>query len=217
MPIYNFPSASGGKVMKSQVFTANGTFTPATGVTEVYITACGAGGGGGGGAYDGTSASDGGTGGVTSFGALKTLSGGSGGEQGRASRGGNGGAGAGLGGCGGSGGGGGQYNMCDGGYGGSGLFNGPGVMISMKYDSSDRFSSAPGCGGYGGFATIGNSGAGGGGGAGDFCIDYPLTVVPGTNYTITLGVGGTYGSRYGSLSSDGGIGGSGYMLIKWWE
>lgn len=47
-----------------------------------------------------------------------------------------------------------------------------------------------GCGAGGnGYAGTANGAGGGGGGGGELCVRYPLTVVPGTTYTIGVGAG----------------------------
>ncbi|HAW4246042.1 TPA: hypothetical protein JLV35_002752 [Escherichia coli] len=62
-------------------------------------------------------------------------------------------------------------------------------------------TGAGGGGGTGGPATIG----GGGGGAGEAVVGRKITVVPGTTYTITIGLGGDGGT---SVTSNGGDGGT---------
>jgi len=216
MPIYSFPSSVSSKVMKSQVFTTNGTFTVLAGVTAVYITGCGGGGGGGGGylTQDGINGS---SGGVTSFGALKTLSGGGGGGKGLAGRGGARGEGYGFGSDGGYGKLEGSVGLGSGGQGGGGLYSltaAPGGDYADG-DATGGAKGAPGSGGSGSSGYL-SKGGGGGGGAGDFCVDFPLTVVPGTVYTITIGIGGT-GGFSGGGGNPAGSGGPGLLIVKWWE
>ena len=62
-----------------------------------------------------------------------------------------------------------------------------------------------GSGGTGSGST--NKGAGGGGG-GQSCVNLSFTVVPGNNYTVTIGAGGTAGSGGGGSSGSGGAGGT---------
>lgn len=66
-----------------------------------------------------------------------------------------------------------------------------------------------GAGGNGGAGSTASSACGGGGGAGQSVIRYPVTVVPGTAYTITIGTAGTHGSggTNGNLGSNGSNGG----------
>ena len=45
-------------------------------------------------------------------------------------------------------------------------------------------------------------------------IKYPLTVVPGTVYTITIGAGGAGGIDGGGFNN-GQVGGAGYMIIEY--
>lgn len=72
---------------------------------------------------------------------------------------------------------------------------------------------AGGAGGGGGGGSPGagaSSGAGGGGGAGASAMKQPVTVVPGTVYTITIGAGGIGGNggAIGASGSDGTDGGN---------
>ncbi len=66
---------------------------------------------------------------------------------------------------------------------------------------------AGGGGGGGGHSSVGNTYYGGGGGGGECRTRYPINVVPGTSYTITIGAGGAAGASGGSPTS-GGDGGS---------
>lgn len=90
-----------------------------------------------------------------------------------------------------------------GGYGGSSVF-----MNGVSFPTS-TVNNAKGTGG----ATylVYSNEKGGGAGAG--VINYPLTVVSGTSYTITIGLGGAGGGTYVS----GQKGGDGYMIIEWYE
>lgn len=64
-----------------------------------------------------------------------------------------------------------------------------------------------GCGaGAGGGGGAGNGG--GGGGAGTSLINYPFTVTPGNNYTVTIGAGGTGGSGGSPSGTNGTNGGN---------
>lgn len=72
---------------------------------------------------------------------------------------------------------------------------------------------AAGAGGGGGGGSVGSgasAGAGGGGGAGASAVKQPVTVVPGTVYTITIGSGGVGGNggAIGATGSDGTDGGN---------
>lgn len=58
-------------------------------------------------------------------------------------------------------------------------------------------------GGGGGAGTAG-AGGGGGGASGQAIINYPYTVVPGNNYTITINAGGAGGASDGAIGVDGG-------------
>lgn len=64
------------------------------------------------------------------------------------------------------------------------------------------FITAVGAGGGGGGGTATNKGGGGGGG-GQQIINYPYTVVPGNNYTVTINAGGTGGAA-GNPGNNGG-------------
>lgn len=72
---------------------------------------------------------------------------------------------------------------------------------------------AGGGGGGGGAGSTSSGGTdvggpGGGGGAGQACIDVPIAVIPGTNYSVVIGGGGSGGSG-GSGGAGGTPGGSG--------
>ena len=192
---------SSSKARYSDVFEATGTWTCPAGVTKVFITACAGGGAGHG--YDGANQYTGGTGGVTSFGALLTLSGGTGGGQ----------TAVGKGGGHISGDGGNQLYITSSsgkgrpGDGGSSIFiNGPVGANEVRPTNNAR---GPGGQGFQPPAPAGEGGKGGGAGAG--VIKYPLTVVPGTVYTITIGAGGTPTP----VSYPGQPGGAGYMIIEY--
>lgn len=84
------------------------------------------------------------------------------------------------------------------------------VTNVQRFTSSGTFTAPTGitkvyismCGGGGGGAN--NKGGGGGGGA--YIIGFPFTVVPGNNYTVTIGAGGAGGADVGN--TDGTIGGT---------
>lgn len=78
----------------------------------------------------------------------------------------------------------------------SGTFTAPGGVTKV-------YLSMAGGGGGGGDSDPGAAG-GGGGGSGAFVINRPYTVVPGNNYTVTIGSGGAGGTGTGP----GGNGGS---------
>ncbi|HEA2877255.1 TPA: phage tail protein [Escherichia coli] len=77
------------------------------------------------------------------------------------------------------------------------LWTAPAGVTEIELDGT----GAGGGGGTGGPATIG----GGGGGAGEAVVGRKITVVPGTTYTITIGLGGDGGT---SVTSNGGDGGT---------
>lgn len=94
------------------------------------------------------------------------------------------------------------------------------------YTADDTFTAPAGittvfisasAGGGGGYGT-GTSPGGTGGGAGEYRFRYPVTVVPGNNYTVTIGAGGTGGAPtggnggntvFGSITLTGGTGSTG--------
>lgn len=57
-------------------------------------------------------------------------------------------------------------------------------------------------GGGGGRTSAGGGAGGGGGGAGAFLINYPFTVIPANNYSVTVGAGGTTGNAGSTTSFD---------------
>lgn len=211
-------NAGVGKTPRRQVFTTNGTWIAPVGVTNVFIT--GGGGGGGGGLSLPSAMANGVSGGITSFGTLLSLSGGGGGRTS---------ASADWSALGGSAGGkGGQagevisrYSTANlnGGVGDGGnsgfYFGGRGSIFPTPTDAS-VIAVGGYCSGGGGCMSGGaNSGyAVPGGGGGEFVINYPLTVVPGTNYPITIGLGGLGGVNG---VAKGGNGGQGILIIEWWE
>lgn len=200
------------KTLRSRVFTSSGTFTVPAGVTQVYLTG-GGGGGGGGGSH--TNDSDGGAGGITSFGSLKSISGGSGGKNGVNS--GTGGARGGMGGVPGQSGtkflAGSLEPYGTGGDGGASGWYQAGTGGSGPDFNRNATPGAYCCGGGG--ATTGNPSsiplAGGGGGGADFIVDFPVSVTPGQVINVTIGASGTAGS------SRAANGGSGLLIVKWWE
>ncbi|EON70447.1 hypothetical protein [Lysinibacillus sphaericus] len=196
-----------GKVLKSKVFTSNGTFTAPAGVTEVYVTGGGAGGSGG--AWGNLLTTSGNAGGVTSFGNLLSLPGGSGGAARP-----EGGIGSIVSLPGGPGGTAGKSNTenCNGGS--SGYYAG-GTGINQVLSDSGRAGDGAYCAGGGGIVN------GHGGGGGHFVIDLNLAVTPGTQYVITIGRGGAgVQGRHSSQTSStytSGKGGDGILTVKWWE
>ncbi|AUS87754.1 hypothetical protein LBYS11_16035 [Lysinibacillus sp. YS11] len=201
----------GGKVMKSQTFTASGTFTVPAGVTEVYLTGGGAGGGGG--ASTGTSgiAASGSAGGVTSFGTLLSLNGGGGGISGDWGN-----VAGGLAGG-------------PGGQSGQGPYNG---YVTAAFGVGNGGNSGPYHGGYGtqytsaapkngcycsgggGAAASNNTSVATGGGGGHFVYDHKVSVTPLASIAVTIGIGGNGGNAGGYI---GGKGGDGILTVKWWE
>lgn len=192
------------KVMRSKVYTSNGTFTAPAGVTDVYIT--GGGGGGGGAASSNTATGNGSSGGVTSFGALLSLSGGGGGST--------------LspavyyatpaGGPGGSEGGVSQGNGIGGAGGGSGWYSGGSSGVFFTNTTSKMANGAHCSGGAGVVAP--------GGGGAAFVIKHRVPVTPLTNYSVTIGAGGKGGTFQGSgYTTIAGNGGDGILTVEWWE
>ncbi|NYV67289.1 hypothetical protein HYI36_18620 [Bacillus sp. Gen3] len=223
--------ATTGKVLRSKVFDVPGTYSWVVpdGVSEVYVTGCGAGAGGSSGSHNLATVGIGKSGGATSFGSLLTMSGGSVINGGQGSPGvlpgGKGGAGSFgpyVGGGGGGGGfstggqGGGNENRAGGVGGGVGGTEG-GNTLSY----GDGTSGGIGAGGGGGSINGTNSDlkSGAGGGAGGYVYDFPVTVTPGQNVTITIGVGGTGGvsNPPNTGAGKGGNGGNGLLTVKWWE
>ena len=194
--------------VNSQVFLAGGTFSVPTGITRIYVTACG----GGGGARARTGATpSAGSGGSTVIGNLITLPGGSGanaasgGLSGGAGGGAGGDAGAaganGLAGCGGT--------YASGGGGGGSLGGGGNSGDPGTGSGASLFGTAThGHGSFGGGA--GSAGFGGGGG-GAAIYKRVFTVTPGQNIAITIGAGGAAGGSAGGYHR----GGTGIAIIEW--
>lgn len=172
-------------------YTAGGTFTPTGNVYKVYVTGCAAGGGGGG------STGAGGTGGTASLGALLSLTGGAGGGTG-----------------------------ATGATAGGGTQGFPGISGGTAVTNPTQGGGSPwgqGALGRSGLATAtvatgkcagGRAGGTAGlpGGGGDWVVRTPITVVPGTGYTVTIGAVGTAGTDASAAPTAG----SGGMLIVDW-
>lgn len=197
-----------GKTPRKQIFTTNGTWIAPAGVTRVFITGGGAGGSGS--AIAQSTATQGLAGGTTSFDTLLSLVGGAGGianaNQGNAIGGLPGGPGGQMGGI---------YfpsntsnSNTDSVGGASGPYFGGKSSPSLLPPINRKGGYCSGGGAFG----IG-SGAAGAGGGGDFVFDHQLTVVPGTSYTITIGIGGASVEAGGYQS---GAGGNGILILEWW-
>lgn len=191
-----------------QVFTSSGTFTAPAGVTQVLVTMVGGGGAGSCGTINGTSGTN------SSFSTLLVAKGGANGIKGDS------------GGAGGLGGGDSLANVSGTGIGMSGkagaTYGGAGGSNPLGSGGAGGVGAAPG--GYGGYPLGYGAGSGGddpagskggGGGSGGCFVNYPITVTPGTGYTITIGVGGT-GSGYDGYgygwTKDGG---PGICIVTW--
>jgi hypothetical protein len=177
-----------------QIFISNGTFTVPDGVTTIYVSGCGGGGGGG----EGNSGFNGTTGGTTSLGSLLSLPGGGGG-------------GAGAGAAGAAGGTGGTATASTYDFtcspGGSSLF-GCSVITSTK-PATTTTNNGYGSGGLGLFRTSDGSNFRGGGGA-KAIRKNEFNVIPGTVYTVTIGIGGSNPVGYPVCK-----GSDGFILIEW--
>lgn len=193
----NLPTS---KQKYTAVFESSGTWTAPTGVTQVFVTACGAGGGGVGYDADNNLLLEGLAGGVTSFGALLSLSGGGKGDLGTI-MGSSGGHISGEGTLGK------VYNNICLSKGGDSIF----AAGSFASTAPPKTNNGRGTGGAGcidmSYTVSGGAGAG--------VIDYPLNVSPGTAYTITIGAGGAGGAGP-FLGAHGQRGGDGYMIIEWY-
>jgi len=84
------------------------------------------------------------------------------------------------------------------------------------FTSSGTFTAPPGVttvyltmcgGGGGGGGGTYNAGAGGGGASGNTIVNYPYTVIPGGEYTVTIGEGGS-GGEGGFTAGEGEVGGN---------
>ena len=183
-----------GKKLRRQVFENNGTFAVPAGVTQVFLT--GGGGGGGGGGHAGSTIA--GAGGTTTFGTLKSLIGGA---RGNGTDNGVPGASGGPGGTDGE-----RGTAEKGGHGGSAAYYQGGYGNGTSYSTAGKGAY---CSGGGGSDKSSNGQGGGGGGAGDFVINFPVSVTPGSNIPITIGIGGKGGNYAGD-------GGNGILTVEWW-
>ena len=187
-----------GQLSGRQLFTASGTFTVPTGVTQVWVTL--AGGGGGGGGVDGGNAT---AGGASSFGGYVSASGG--GPGGSYGTGGSGGA---------SGGSGGSSGWASGSWlpsyfaaGGNSIYGVGGVPYNMVSNIPASDVVGKGFGGGGGGVS------GGGGGGADAKIAQLVTgLTPGETVSVTIGAGGVGG---GSGYYIGAMGAPGFVLVEW--
>ncbi len=206
-----------GKLLNTQVFLADGTYTPTASTTRAILIGIG-GGGGGGGSGTGSSGT-GGNGGATTVGSILSVGGGTGATGGTNAATGTPGAGGtpttttlGLtGSAGGSG-----TQSTSGAGGGSGGAGAPGFM--------GQGAGRGGLVGNAGVAAIANTGAGGGGagganstcvstcggGSGSLGIVY-ATGITGT-YAVGIGTAGAAGSA-GTSGFAGGAGGTGVVII----
>ena len=200
-----------------QVFTSSGTFTVPGGITKVYVTQVGGGGGGAGG-NSGAGGGNGNVGGATSFDTTLIAAGGAGGIAG------DGAGGAGSGGLDGASashpnniGGKPTLKSGNGGAGFVGYGGGGGASIAgFGGKGGDLPTGAGYVGGYGGGGGGGTrphagGQGGGGGGAGASIVNYPHTVTPAANLTVTIGGGGAGGA--GSGGGAGGAGGAGICIV----
>jgi hypothetical protein len=204
------------------LFTSNGTFISSAETTKIFVTGSGAGGGGGGG-YGASGGGGGGAGGGFCYRIPLTIlastgyaviigvggSGGTGGQNNVTNDGTNGGlssiANAGT------------TLTLAGGPKGTGGKNAPGVAGIGTGVGKAALLTIPGgieviAGGDGG-APATSGGGGGGTNAGMGGIGRPQTAPgdPGTGY----GSGGGGGGGLGGVSSDGGVGAGGYILVEW--
>ena len=169
------------------IFKASGVWICPEGIIKVFISMCGGGGGGGGVSSVGVGAG-GSAGGNSSFGSLLTTNGGGGGGTGILSVG----RGGSSGGTGGTSGDEGVSSVPISGRGGSCLL---GIGGPPRIETGAGY---PGCGfgagGSGGaYVASGSSWASGGGGGAHSYLKQPVTVIPTTEYIITIGAGGTGG------------------------
>lgn len=187
------PSAYTGA--RSQIFTANGTFTVPTGITSIKVRGCGGGGGAG------SSSGIGVSGGTTSFGSYCSATGGS---HGTTSAAGTGGASSN-----------GDIDLSggSGGYYSTSLGGACGSATTASFFFSGILGGTPGSGSSVNATGYGNGGAGGtsttrrsGGGAGYF-EKYITDLTPGTNITVTVGVGGRAHAT--------GNGSNGICIVEW--
>lgn len=216
-----------------QVFTSSGTFTVPTGVTEIFVTACGGGGGGAGGGYTSSSQGWGGGGGASSILRTRSLTVTPGASVTVTI-----GAAGGGGGFHGNGGSGGTTTVGSlqfmGGYGGSRFGFTDGSTFIRNGGQGGPFSAAGGDGGfYGASGTSGEpaeyaagnltstpNGTGGSGGGGSFGpggnsgpVNAAATAVTSTYYG-SGGGGSPCNDGYGTGNA-GGAGAGGYAMITW--
>jgi len=202
--IINGGTGFGGK----QVFTSSGTFTGPTGVTKVWVR-CWGGGAGGAGSNPGggnETGNPGGAGGDTTFNSTTVVA--KGGSANTTNIGGNGGTG-GTGDLTIAGQDGGAPATAKGGDGGTaGAGGGKG---GRGNNGSGPNGAQPGGGGAG--ASDHNSAAAPGGGGGEYA-EAVVSSTPSTNYTVTIGAGGTAGGA-GSGGNAGGTGGAGLCIVSY--
>lgn len=195
------------------IFKGSGVWICPEGIIKVFISMCGGGGGGGGASTSNSNGSSGGNGGITSFGSLLSASGGGGGGGASIVSAGAGGSAGGTGGTrGGTGFVGGNRALS--GCGGSCILGAGGSPVSGVSGTGAGLPGAGfGAGGSGGARTNAENdicAAGGGGGAHSY-LKQPVTVIPTTEYIITIGAGGDGGSS----NYSGGNGAPGICIIEW--
>lgn len=192
------------------IFKESGVWICPEGIIKVFISMCGGGGGGGSASSSAGVGAAGRAGGNSSFGSLLRTNGGGGG--GSASRSGVGEAGS-AGGTGGTSGGKGYVEQSSviSGCGGSCILGAGGSPVSST--AAGLPGAGFGAGGSGGAHTdaeTDHSAAGGGGGAHSY-LKQPVTVIPTTEYIITVGAGGAGGG----YNYNGGNGAPGICIIEW--
>jgi len=200
----------GGAVINQRVFTANGTYSPSTGMITCMVELLGGGGGGGSGGGAGTNGT------ASTFSTL-TAGGGVGGGASGSVSGGAGGTASG-----------GDYNIAGGGgmgggsptgtfgpvqgSGGISFFGGPGAGIGGGSTANNSPANS-GAGGNGGSGTSAvSSYAPGGGGAGGYCRKLFTAAAIGTSQAVVIGGGGAGGVASGNWTAAGN-GGSGICII----
>lgn len=192
------------------IFKESGAWICPEGIIKVFISMCGGGGGGGGTLNAANSGANGNAGGNSSFGSLLTTNGGAGG--GGASRISVGAAGS-AGGTGGTSGGKGyaRNGSVISGCGGSCILGAGGSPVSST--GAGLPGAGFGAGGSGGAYTNAETyqGAAGGGGGAHSYLKQPVTVIPTTEYIITIGAGGVGGES----TYNGGNGAPGICIIEW--
>lgn len=215
-------AAGGGKVMRSKVYEANGTFVVPAGVTEVYLTGCGGGGGGGGAIGTGAGGGGGGASFVSDYPVsvipnnTVNITIGNRGLKGIGRSG--------------------NYPDNTIQKGTSGGITSFGNLLSLQggggADSSGGAGAHPGTGvggfsggrnsseGVTGASAIGGSGGNSGnfvGGVGGEETSRGGTGINGGSASIGAGGGGGSTGASGGLGGDGGNGGVGILIVKWWE